>query len=686
MTIPGLAGADGTPTTLAMSASLDADGRFVIETTGEVFLGDGLTLGPGGPGPVLRAEITDGTSDTASFSVDGELRVPCGDAPGCVRSVRVVGAISVTRAANGDWSIDEATMASEATGLAWTLPGGLVLQDFGAGISWSDDGGFMAEVHGSVDTDGGMIAVGGRLTMPDPTDPADVIIDGAVAMAHVDLGIVHVIDGAAVLHAATRPSPSGSVRVIGTVGLLPDDTTPSQPTVDDFDLAVADLDAALMVGADGASLVVAGGSILLPDALSPGPPPGAPPGASVPRPSASVAPDDAIVLHLGSADGSLAASIGGSVVVSGLGVDVDGVVHAVLTSARLTFSSTALPRLTSVHGSLTVPLTEADTLELALIDAEFSLDGLPVGTIALGQTVDIDLGGGFLLRVEGGTDATGPGGLATGITVISDNGAHIVRIDASLAVVFPAAALALGDGSSLLVGGAGNVIVAPTEALVHIESAVVGGTFRLGGPSGLLVEDALVTATGLANILDPSPTAPVTLDVTGMVVLPDGGPGFGMRGARFVLDGGDLPRFDIEGFDIAPGEVLSAGDVVPVQLHEAGLTFREQLPFPERLAPTNLEIALSGSVMLPLGDGDGIGGQVDDLTITFDADGIPQMSIDGIGLEITGVELGVLEIGGQIYIGGLSDLSDPSQLFFAGRVGGTLSGAGVKVLASPRSA
>jgi len=679
--IPGLSGSDGSPSVLTMSGAFGADGHHVIETTGEVYLGPDVCLGPIGNAPILRVEVVDGTSDTLSFDVHGQLRVPCADEPGCVRAIEVAGTLSISRSAGGDWSIEHAAIASGATGLSWNLPGGITVEDVAAAISWSDTNGFSASFGGRVAVGGGEVAVRAELSMPNPADPTDVVLDGQLTITDTDLGgALHVIDGSIGLYAATRPAPSGTVSLLGSCGLLPDASTPSSPGVLDFDVAVENLHAQFTFGPAGVGLELADGTVLLPAKLGPGAPTGSPPGTLPVRPTAEIATDAPIVATFAASG----ASLDGAVIVSGLGVTFDNTFTAELTTARLSFSSTQLPRLTEVGGTLTIPLPDGQTLSLVLSNAEFALDGLPAGQIALGQTVDIALGDGFALRVAGGADADGD--IATGISVTREaNGNMTVRIDASLLVVIPSDSLALEAGGEVAFGGAGHVIVSSAgPPIIGIEQATIGGTFRLGGANGLHVKDGLITVTGLDHLLAPTTANPVTIDVTGLVSLPNDGPGLGLRGAQFVFDGSGPPAFDLQGFDVAPGALLSAGGVLPIQLESASVTFKQQLPFPARLAATNVVITLTGGLQLPLGDGEGIGGQVKDLEISFAADGTPELSMDGIALGITGVELGILEIGGQIYIGGLSDLSKPENLFFAGKVGGKLYGAGVEVLAAFR--
>jgi hypothetical protein len=88
---------------------------------------------------------------------------------------------------------------------------------------------------------------------------------------------------------------------------------------------------------------------------------------------------------------------------------------------------------------------------------------------------------------------------------------------------------------------------------------------------------------------------------------------------------------------------------------------------------------LGAELEIPIPPDASFSGQVSDLKIGFDQRGLPKVQVEGLGMGIEDVQTGPMKLTGSVYLGGLDD---PTRLFFAGQLGGTLNGAGVIALAA----
>ncbi|MBL9127007.1 MAG: hypothetical protein JNL97_05145, partial [Verrucomicrobiales bacterium] len=249
-------------------------------------------------------------------------------------------------------------------------------------------------------------------------------------------------------------------------------------------------------------------------------------------------------------------------------------------------------------------------------------------------------------------------------------------------------------GGRLFARSCGFVAGARGEPLqLAMENFAVGGTMRLGGSQGLLIENGVLALDGLTNVFGPTPARPFSVSVAGFVNIP-GGPRLGLQDARFSFVGETLPRFTISGLSVARNPDYEVAPGLLLNVNAASLVFLDpNRPFPQVIAPDNIELGMSAEVHLPPGPNPVISGRVDDLRARL-VDGRIRTEVGGFGMGIRNLEFPPLTLTGEVYLGGLESVGAtkgaeralaaaggrPAGLFFAGRVGGTLNDVGVKAL------
>ncbi|GMV06293.1 MAG: hypothetical protein AMXMBFR53_25690 [Gemmatimonadota bacterium] len=683
--------------TFGARAAYDVGERaFGLSATASVHLGDGIWLEPvDDDTPVLRLTAT---PDAQTGEVHALFRVPQ-EAVG-LTAVRVDGTIGVRMGSDGRLEVTSLSAESAVQG-DWALPGGVHVGNARVGIAY-DGTRFTGTLGGTLslpqlpgDAFQGSLAFQATISAT-ADDPEDVRVDAELSNVRMALlDELRVLDGRLAVAIRTKPAPGevpAHVQLREASGGLLARSTPAPATLDGYYLALEGAEADFAFHAGGADLTFSAGRVLLPREFS------ADPGTdgSV-RPSIAIADAQEPLVVGYSAPAQL--HFGGRLRFQDFGVripvDAGDPLVAQLTSADLHFSSSALPELSGGSGYLDAPLPDGQRARLDFTDIGWDLRGLPVGRIALGAPIRVDIGGDFALELlDDSTSATGTGLTVARIPDPAGSGGeyHQFTFSAAVRLEFPEAVLS-SSSAEVHTDAAGSLILSTApDALprLQLDELGVGGDFRLGGPEGLELKGADIRAEGIANVFDRSvdEAHAFALSVSGEVIFPDGGPELELEDARFTFTSSDLrqpPRFTVGAMTVRSGRILEG---LPISVHEAGLDFvDETLPMP-RLVQTdsdgnsNLVITCGVGLDLDMGAA-GVMGRMDAVTATI-RHGLPQISIGGIGFGVENFTVSTMTLSGIVYLGGLEHMfrlpPDPTQLFFAGKLGGTVSGTGVTAL------
>lgn len=675
---------------LQVALDLHVDGTgFEVSSTGAVDFGHGIRLRPvEDDRPVLRFRSSgDGQ---LIFDVAGRFGVPHADEPSAIREVSVQGELVAEVQPDGSWAIT-GLQASMTAALDWTLPGGVRLT--GAMVELRRlDGAVAARLGGTVAIGQGSVAVALGLAFDDVDDPTRIRIDSLTTIDSLVIADELVlIAGSLHLEVATHDAagvaaPWGRIALEGaTAGLFPNDAVdPADATLEQMTLAVVDLRAALAFDAAGVELRATAGALRLPMVFGPDPddPQAAPP-------TIALTDDSPLTIVVTTS----AVSFGGSFTFTdvGLRLGVDGGTgspgvtggsdggHTLMirvATATLAFSADTPPTLTDAAGAVRLPLPGLGDVEVAFTDVTFDLTGMPTGMITLAEDLpELPLGGGVGFTLLGGdTNGADP---TTGLTVTRDAGVPTFRLDAAGRLHVPVDLLTEQDGDAIAFEAAASLTITAGVAMpkLTVGTLAVSGTFRLGGPGGLQIVDGALSVTGMEHLFAPSPSAPVTIAVSGDVVLPNG-PRGGLDNARLIFEGDPLPRFDLDGVSAGTGE-LQIVQYLPARVTQLRLQFDPDVPLPQKLRPQHITAVLDAEVEIA----EVLSGSVGKLTISFDANGTPSVGVDTLMLEVSALELADgFALGGGLALGGLTQI--PDALVLAGKLTGKVSGAGVEALAA----
>ena len=449
-----------------------------------------------------------------------------------------------------------------------------------------------------------------------------------------------------------------------------------------FQLAIMDATTVLVLADDGFTASLDNGTLYLPDIFQTSLcPVNGVPGVLSGRAAVSLTPGNALTVAYAGA----AIAFSGSIDFENIGFEVpelNGLAVGVC-SATLIFDLETLPILSALNGVISIPLPD-QSVSLEVIDLDWNLSGYPTGTIALRDDLRLFDAGGFALDLLVGS--LDPAGVNTALTI----SANSFRFDGAVRFSCPADILVTDSGGELFAQANGSIVFVPGQLpqFKDIDLAIGGQDLdlllRLGGEGGLLITNAALSLQGLDQMFGPTPEAPFTVAVSGGFEISEG-LGFELDNAKFSFTGEPLPAFSIRGATLsapdANGEsTYNLFDGVPIQVTKAGFRFfDDSLALPELLAPTNIEITISASMSIPPGVGEGdapIYGPVENLTVSLQ-DGVPHVTVDGVGLSINEFSVPPLTLTGSVFIGGLDE---PENLYFVGQVGGTFSGAGVQAL------
>jgi len=490
---------------------------------------------------------------------------------------------------------------------------------------------------------------------------------------------------------------AGELRFGGSAGLLRRDRTqplPSDPrrvTPDLFEMVVSDLRNTVRVGADGTTTVVfESGKLGLPAWFYPtNLDAGLCSRGSNAVAGSSVQLDGTHPLTIQVTPGGAGPTIrmsGGDLKLGRLGVAPPGLggMQVAVCGATLRFPGEGLPYLTNVTGSVLMPLP-GQTNEIDLDDGVLRLDGWPSGKLTLRKDQRLMSAGGVFELVALGAGTNGCPGTSLEVTPPGPGGAPSRWvITGGLRAVLDNSMLSDPTNAAVRVSGVacGTVDWTPGQApQARLDALEFGGNFRLG-PSGPLLSGVAVKLDGLENLFDLSEERQFRVTLDGALDLSGSsppGPVFGMKGARFEFFARDrLPRFE------PPSELVlsrfSLGGALPVTVKHLVFSFHDTgVPLNRLFEPSNLGITASVHVAIPE-DRPFLEGDVDDLRITFTADGVPRM--EGLETVCLGVQPSDIpplkELGGKMCVGGLRE--GPSKVWVAGRLGGSLDGYEVSVL------
>jgi hypothetical protein len=687
--------------TAQVRATLGPSG-LSVESTGTVDLGGGLRLHPLGDTPILSATLAPGASTSAfEFTLAGGLDLPRGSG---IQRVQLSGSLRLTASANGTLSVEQAH-AQSTVEAEWALPGGLTLTGATAALTFSG-GLFRARLQGGVRLDAalplsgasGSAQLSAELSF-EPANPQRIRIAGSVE--HVDATLnshLRIIDTTLRVAVQTAPTaheaPFQATLEHGTAGLFLREGAPASPAATDFLLSVHDVTVTFTPRSTGFDLDFASGELRLPPLFTSATT-ASPPSVSLTPSSGlriAVRPGAAVPVSL---EGALLfqnfrATLPGTEVIAGF--------EAALQRAELRFRGADVPRLAGLQGSLRLPLPEDRVLALGFGmtgNAEWALDGLPPPAfeVHLDEDALIDLGADLSLALLGAT-ASDPA-YRTRFSVSRDAGTGRPRFvfTGGAELTLPLSFVTEAEGDHVKARAGATLTYVPGEPPILSGLTVEirpRAHFRLGSDSGIVVRDAWLKASTLENLLDAAPHRPVTFEFSGEIFLSTNGAdeGFGLRfeEARFTHYGASqAPDFTFSGLAVNTSG-LRVVDGIPLRVIDPSLKLTNRdLPLSERFKPGNVKLGLSLEVGLAVAEGvPSVSAVSRGIEVTFASNGLPnRLSMRGLGMGIQNMDLGVMNVDAFVYVGGLPQPGqpvDPTALFFAGKGGGKVYGAGAKVL------
>lgn len=670
----------GTNGQITVALAFDRE-EIHFTSTAEVHLGNGIWLYPiAADRPVL--EMTASADATYSFQVAALFKVPK-EGEG-VADVEVSGSLELERANDGSWSINQFSASGLASGMSWELPGHLLLTDAGVWLAYTpEQASFTAGISGglTIEESNADIELSLQFSFPNLNDPGDIQILSTLEVDQLSLvNQCYCFDLDLELLVRTKENgvlaPSGYLRIEeAKVGLFPKSTISSTPTEAHFQLVIREVKSQLLFNTSGLAFHLHAGQLQLPELFY------TQTGDSQEVATINIGDHPLQIIF----DRNSGLSFAGSLMMSQISLATDQFASdpqpgIYLETAELqlpevqisaTSSEINLPQLRQAAGSIIIPISGTNTLHFTFVDFTWGLDGLPLGTIYLNGNTDIELGGGFLLSFIGETPTS------TGLSIHDGTLGLAITIMATVRLTLPISMLTTVDGDTIAIEAGGQLLLYPDQEKIAFQdlSLAFVGNFHLGGPDGFLVEDGRIEATAIENMLGPTATDPFEISLSGTLTLPNGPKG-GLNRARFIFTGDPLPQFDLDGITGGTGNMDLAGDYLPLNVQELRLEFDPTKNLPEKLYPLYTTAIITAELSI----GDILSGAVEDLTITFDEQGIPHFSVDSLLLMVDGLEMGSFVLGGGLGIGGLNDI--PNSLVMAGNLAGNFNGTTIQALAA----
>jgi len=647
--------------------------------------------------PVLRAKLSAGEIPTCSFEVNGELLIPRSRGGGVV--TKVTGQLKI-RARGEQLEVVDCAIGSERPAEI-VLPGNIKLSQAQIKLSYSSLARiFSVSLTGKLSRasqieflsgDGRSEAVVEVRILFNANDANDIRVETTVRNVRMSaLKEFEIFDGEIKLTARTKPVlPEPHGRLVlkgGKAGLLR--TKSAEPS--SYYLNLEDVGAEFDLNNDGFVATLTSGRLRLPrmfEPLTPGlcPNPGDGP---------AVALTQASRLRLTyrtalAGPGNLSLATEGALRFSNIGFSVPQApgLSVQLCSADLSIEKGRFPMLVNVSGKMLIPLIDR-TAQIDLRDGRFSLDGFPSMRLELGKDLEIYNQDGFAFTLLGvnnrGCVDTQGRIIGAGLTVFPAAAGTLPRVqfDGAIKLTVPTGDLTDENGNQLTCTVCGSLVITPKEdrapeLSMTLGTIAIGGTFRLGGKSGVVIKEANLIAQGIENFFKQSEAMPCKIVLTGKILVPNG-PAFGLKEAMFVFTDLQLPPRFIPGTVIYEEHEFALAKKLPLRVAKTELTFKDGTKsLPQLIEPQNLTITVSASVSIPRDD-PYFEARVDNVVVTFKSDGSPEFKVGGIGLTIGGLDISPIEgIGGSVYLGGLDRLE---SLFFAGSLEGSYDGYKVGVL------
>jgi len=331
---------------------------------------------------------------------------------------------------------------------------------------------------------------------------------------------------------------------------------------------------------------------------------------------------------------------------------------------------------------------------LAQVESLLFETDLATVTLTAGFYLATDLvlwsNGGFLLAVAAGTGFALDLGPDTAPLISVTGGARFDISPDALRNVdsVEKVSVAIAGTTTLVLG------TQPAIDFSDVDITLGPGTFVLGGADAMRISNATIALRSVERLANPTPDDPFEIAISGRLQLADDGPALSLTDATFLFEGSPLPRFQPGGMGVDIGDFA---DDLPFRVTAASFELVDPTrPFPESIYADNLRIGMSVELELPLGgDGAGVMARADQVEVDLSGP-LPTVTLDGLGMGVDGLSLGVLEVTGVLYVGGLGSLANlpaaltgaaaPGQrpLFVAGKVGGRYNGSKVAVLLAMR--
>lgn len=563
---------------------------------------------------------------------------------------------------------------------------------------------------------------GGTLTVPNPPS-ADRVFDVALTydppanrMAfdaqgnNLDLRLSEdfVLFGAGFGFDLKPGSPQGSFRLNGSAGLFA--KAKPLPTVvagTNFHLSIENLTTVFSYTTNAFAVSLSNGTIRLPDFFHNGLCP-TNQGQSGTGPAVALVPLNPITVTVGGGSNP-SASFAGALDIRNIGFGVPGLTNLALEicSARLAFRSNALPALTNLNATLTIPLP-GQTAVLDLTGVDWGLDGFPTaGAIGLRQELLLLDAGGFTLHVRTNSAfgfTTSINGTGKRTTVFTITGGMRGTFDGEL--------LSDAESNGAFSFETGGTFRWQTDELptIALDSVTFAARLKLGGVNGfeLLGVDAngipdtanpnsmaSITLTGLTNLFDLAPDRRFDVNVSGAMGSAEF-VYFGLGNAKFVFDGvAPEPQFSVQSLGFREGTQLKllGQSQLPFRITAGSIAFVDPAkPLNQLFAPQNLRFTFSGVVDISLAAPDSnkpgkiprLFGAVDNVQVSLPTgfNGPPQFSVNTFVLSLENLTIGDMAgLSGGLAVG---NLNQPEDLFFAGMVGGGYNGVGIKAIVATR--
>lgn len=647
---------------------------LTLDSTGDLHLGNGIWLHPiSDQQAILHTNIDTSSSGELVFEVNALFKIPH-ETEGTT-NVEVSGEL-VLNHINGDLHLNQFKASNKVSNLAWELPGGIKLKNANLDIIYQNNQ-FVAAIYGKLELDDdSSIQIDAALAFPNTNHPENIQINTRTEVAGVNLfNQLYIYSGKLELNVTTQPL-SGKLAIIDAkADFLPKNRISVSPNSSDFYIGIHSLTSHFSFYDAQIELQITSGELILPESFSHN--------DNNQRSSVKIGNQPLLLRY---SNQQLLFQF--SILIENIGVNLsnNGASNFSTTLEHTTLhldSTKPTPWMTDTKGKITLPLDNQAALEIGFDEVEWDILGFPIGAIYLDQDVTFPLGGDFELTIKGGIDH----GIETGLTISRDNaGLSKFILNGAIELLVPVDMLTMEDGEQIIISSSGNIIWQANKLPVaNLEKLSIEGTFTLGGSNGIKIQDGLLAATGLNNILNPTESSPFELLLSGKVYLGEEGPGVGIKDARFTFTGKTYPSFKFGGLSVQPGEeLLQSVKQLPLKVKELDIDFVQDIPLPLKLSPTNIRVTLSAELELSMPTGGNLLGMVDDISIHFNKEGIPikkngdiGIDIGGIGLGVEDFEAGTIVLTGTVY---LSGLDKPEDLFFAGKLGGKINGTGINAL------